>query len=175
MKMPHLDLLCVVVSSSQLTLQSSHAVSSPCTPPPHPAHGCAVGGARHPDIVHASEEKLVAMALAALRSHVGITREPDAVLAGTHVQCIPQYVVGHCAAVADIRQDVAAAFGSRLILAGNSFDGVGASDCIVSARSAADQVQRRSQTTFPHEGALMLGFTPAVPSYASACVRCCDC
>ena len=79
-------------------------------------------------------------ALDALKRHVGVVAEPDAVIAGTHVQCIPQYVVGHCAAVKGIRADVQSAFGQRLQLAGNSFDGVGASDCVVSALTAVKAV-----------------------------------
>jgi protoporphyrinogen oxidase len=96
------------------------------------------GGARDPSIVEKSTEQLTALALRTVERHMGVRAAPDAVVAGVHTHCIPQYVVGHNAVVQRVRDETAAVFGPRLCLVGNSFDGIGASDCVVNSTKAAN-------------------------------------
>jgi oxygen-dependent protoporphyrinogen oxidase len=90
-----------------------------------------------------SESDLIAAALDALSRHAGITAQPDAVLVGKHADCIPQYELGHAARGAAVRNDVLAAFQGRVTLVGNTFDGVGSSDCVVGALTAVDALIAR--------------------------------
>lgn len=100
----------------------------------------SVGGARHPEIVDATPEALTNTALAVLQKHMGITAAPDCVVAGVHVDCIPQPAVGHVQAVKAARAVVENEFNGRLKLIGNSYDGIGAADCVGNAAAYASQL-----------------------------------
>ncbi|XP_018016994.1 protoporphyrinogen oxidase-like [Hyalella azteca] len=88
---------------------------------------------------HPSEEKLLSTAIDELRSTLGISDHPSAWRTQVLRACIPQYVVGHTEVVASAR---------RLIdqhklpvsLAGNSYDGVGVNDAILSAKAAVQNL-----------------------------------
>ena len=108
---------------------------------------CPAGGSKRPDVADKSDTQLLELALDALRRHVGVTAEPSAVIAGVHHGCIPQYEVGHGQLIRDARESVRGVFGDRLLLTGNSFDGIGAADCVVAATAAADAVLKKMVPT----------------------------
>ncbi len=99
-----------------------------------------LGGARNPGIEAATNEQLSHLALAALARHMGLTAQPDCIVAGVHKACIPQYTVGHASRVSSARAALGSLFDSRLRVAGNSYDGIGASDCVNSGMQAAQAV-----------------------------------
>lgn len=88
-------------------------------------------------MVNASEAELRDTALAAVRDHMGITAAPDCVVAGVNAGAIPQPTVGHFNRVAAVRAGARAVFGNRLLITGNSFDGVAAVDCVAAGRQCA--------------------------------------
>ena len=93
-----------------------------------------LGGAREPDLVaRSSEADLVALARSELEKQIGRIPEPDRVWTFTHVR--PQPIVGHLARIARVEDRLAELPG--LFLSSSAFGGVGLSDCIRRAESAA--------------------------------------
>ncbi|EPE29692.1 FAD-linked reductase, C-terminal [Glarea lozoyensis ATCC 20868] len=80
-----------------------------------------------------SEEGVI-MARNVIARHLGITDEPTATKAGLHKNCIPQYTVGHEARLLAAHDELKEKFGGGLAVAGNSYAGVGLSDCVRGAR-----------------------------------------
>jgi oxygen-dependent protoporphyrinogen oxidase len=74
------------------------------------------------------------MARNILARHLGITAEPTATKVGLQKDCIPQYIVGHETRLASARMELVNAFNGKVAVAGNSFTGVGLSDCVRNAR-----------------------------------------
>lgn len=90
-----------------------------------------VGGACFPDYLKLSDGELISRVRADLRRTMGIGAEPSFVRIFRHEKAIPQYTVGHGArlqALAESLQDH-----PGLLLAGNSYRGVGLNDCVASA------------------------------------------
>jgi protoporphyrinogen/coproporphyrinogen III oxidase len=108
-------------------------------------HCGTTGGARHPDIVNQTPEALTLTALSVLQKHMGITTAPDCVVAGVHVDCIPQPAVGHVNSVNNARADLDNYFQGRLQLIGNSYDGIGAADCVGNAAVCANRLLKTVQ------------------------------
>ena len=79
-----------------------------------------------------------ALVLAELADLLGTSGAPLLIEVGRHPRAMPQYTLGHLERVAAIRLKTARH--SRLVLAGNAFDGVGIPDCIRAAQDAADSV-----------------------------------
>ncbi|KAF3941570.1 hypothetical protein ABW19_dt0206092 [Dactylella cylindrospora] len=86
---------------------------------------------------HPSEADGIAMAKEVLYQHLGITDAPVETRANLHRDCIPQYGVGHAGRLRQIHEDLLEKMGGRLVLAGNSYGGVGLNDSVRSARDAA--------------------------------------
>lgn len=85
-----------------------------------------MGGAHHPVI-----DDPEALALDALRRHLAIHEEPDAMLIRHAKDAIPQYYVGHEELVARALQSLP----GNMTLMGNSFRGIAINDCIASSVS----------------------------------------
>ena len=83
------------------------------------------------------------MAQSALTRHMGLTATPDCIVAGVHKGCIPQPIVGHAARVRKAREAATEMFSGRLRLAGNSYDGIGASDCVNSGLQTARAILKQ--------------------------------
>lgn len=102
-----------------------------------------MGGATWPAITSQSEDDLRAIAMRAVREQAGITGpDPDAVNISVARTAIPQYTVGHAARVNTIQNDVHRAFGGKVLMAGNSFHGVGVADTIASGQQKGSEVAR---------------------------------
>lgn len=105
-----------------------------------------IGGATFPHDVLAgmSETQLLAIALRAAREHLGITVAPDVTSVNKALNAIPQYTVGHADRVKAVMDGCDKALFGRLHVIGNSFQGIGLSDCIdlavTTGRSVAQQV-----------------------------------
>ena len=84
-----------------------------------------------------SEEEGLLMAKEVLQHHLGITEQPVETMASLHMDCIPQYGVGHAGRLRQVHEDLMDKMGGRLVVAGNSYGGVGLNDCVRSARDAA--------------------------------------
>ncbi len=99
-----------------------------------------VGGARDPEIVHRTDEEIVAIALAELTDLLGI--RPGAVAVYTRVfrweRGMPQYTLGHLDRVDAIEELVGATPG--LALAGGGYRGVGVPNCLESGENAVSKV-----------------------------------
>lgn len=80
------------------------------------------------------EAEGAAMAIAVVKRHLNIEVEPSAVLVGLQKECIPQYTVGHNARMKSAHGELLRAFDGKLIVAGNSYTGVGLNDCVRAAR-----------------------------------------
>lgn len=74
-----------------------------------------------------------------LRDHLGITEEPAATLTTEVEQAFPQMTVGHAERMRAFEQKVAEQY-PRLKVVGNFLQGVGVSDCITAAKSAAENL-----------------------------------
>ncbi|KAF3911753.1 hypothetical protein AA313_de0205944 [Arthrobotrys entomopaga] len=87
-----------------------------------------------------SEEEGLAMAKEVLQQHLGITDPPMETLVSLQKDCIPQYEVHHAGRLRQAHEDLMNKMGGRLVLAGNSYGGVGLNDCVRSGRDAAFEV-----------------------------------
>jgi protoporphyrinogen/coproporphyrinogen III oxidase len=74
------------------------------------------------------------MAKAILKRHLNIEEEPSIVNVSLQKDCIPQYTVGHDARMKSAHGELLRAFNGKLIVAGNSYTGVGLNDCVRAAR-----------------------------------------
>ncbi|RDW85082.1 hypothetical protein BP6252_02672 [Coleophoma cylindrospora] len=80
------------------------------------------------------------MARRVLERHLNITESPLAVDVSLHKDCIPQYTVGHSQRMQRANTDLHRAFGGRLAVTGNSYNGVGLNDCVRNAAGLASQM-----------------------------------
>jgi len=86
----------------------------------------------------AKDKELVDIALNAIRSHLGVIQEPKYTAVNKCIRAIPQYQVGHLSVVKRTEKLVKDLFGNQLILSGNSFYGIGLTDCIFNAKKAIE-------------------------------------
>lgn len=98
---------------------------------------CFLGGARNPGVMQLDDGDLVSLVLRELRSILGVTAPPHFHRCYRHSQAMPQYHVGHGDLVREIEQ--AAGKLPGFFFAGNAYHGVGISDCIRGANSAAER------------------------------------
>jgi oxygen-dependent protoporphyrinogen oxidase len=75
-------------------------------------------------------ETAVRMARTMLERHIGITDAPTVVRTRLQENAIPQYKPGHLKNMYQLSLAVKDDFYSRLVLAGNSYNGVGVGDCV---------------------------------------------
>jgi oxygen-dependent protoporphyrinogen oxidase len=85
-----------------------------------------------------SQDDFPAIALSELKSYLKINGSPIKTWVTRWPESMPQYTVGHKDLVASIQSRVSPLSG--LVLAGNSYDGVGIPDCIRSGKAAAKKV-----------------------------------
>ncbi len=95
-----------------------------------------VGGATQPELFDLPDDELKTLVRGELASLLGASGEPLLIGVARHARAMPQYTLGHLDRVSAIRQR--SARHSRLILAGNAFEGVGIPDCVRSGQEAAD-------------------------------------
>jgi len=86
----------------------------------------------------AKDKELVDIALNAIRSHLGVIQEPKYTTVNKCISAIPQYQVGHLSVVKRTEKLVKDLFGNQFILSGNSFYGIGLTDCIFNAKKAIE-------------------------------------
>jgi len=108
-----------------------------------PANGSLIrvflGGAREPElVVRSTDSELAALARLELDKLIGPISEPEHVWTFRHVR--PQPVVGHSSRVARIEDRLADLPG--LLISSSAFGGVGISDCIRRAESAAQVIAK---------------------------------
>ncbi len=99
---------------------------------------CFLGGARQPGVEAMENHELVAIVLTELRKILNLMKEPSFSRVWRWPQAMPQYNVGHADRVREIEKEIGNYPG--LFLAGNAWSGVGISDCIRTAKSAATKV-----------------------------------
>lgn len=97
-----------------------------------------VGGAMQPELLTSSDEEILTIVSRELESILGVRGTPDFARVCRHNRSMPQYHIGHCDRVAQIRKLTESMPG--LELAGNAYSGVGIPDCISSGESAAERV-----------------------------------
>lgn len=97
-----------------------------------------VGGARRPEHVEWTDERLVAAVRGELAALAGVTGEPVLTRVARQRRAMPQYAVGHLGRVDAIERRIEAWPG--LQLAGAAYRGVGIPDCIRGGEAAADAV-----------------------------------
>ena len=94
-----------------------------------------VGGELQPELVELDDQELRALVLEELESLLGVRGDPELIDVARYREMMPQYNVGHLDRVETIERLVAQIPG--LVLAGNSFRGVGLPDCIARGFEAA--------------------------------------
>lgn len=94
-----------------------------------------------------SEEEGAFMAKSVLKRHLKIDQEPEMVHASLQKDCIPQYTVGHEQRLKEAHYELLSAYKGRLVVAGNSYTGVGVNDCIKAAKVVASDVARGNDIT----------------------------
>jgi oxygen-dependent protoporphyrinogen oxidase len=95
-----------------------------------------LGGACFPEYIKLSDDEVMQRVKGDLRHIMGINEEPSFVRIFRHPEAIPQYTVGHGERLASLQEKAEQHPG--LILAGNSYRGVGINDCVASANNAAE-------------------------------------
>jgi oxygen-dependent protoporphyrinogen oxidase len=105
---------------------------------------CSIG--RHGDVgeLQRDDDELVELAVAELRSTVGLAGSPLAARVSRWGGGLPQYAVGHLDRVRRVREAVDAVPG--LAVCGAAYDGVGVPACIRSGQLAARELTRRVTT-----------------------------
>ncbi len=96
------------------------------------------GGIQKEGAMLMSDHELIEKCEEELTRILGIQDKPEHTQIARHPEAIPQYQVGHCELVEKIWRDLE--FSPGIVLAGNSFHGVGLPDCIKSARLASKRV-----------------------------------
>jgi oxygen-dependent protoporphyrinogen oxidase len=97
-----------------------------------------VGGATQSALFDLDDDELKTLVRGELASLLGASGEPILIGVARHARAMPQYTLGHLDRIASIRQR--AAKHSRLVLAGNAFNGVGIPDCVRSGQDAASSL-----------------------------------
>jgi oxygen-dependent protoporphyrinogen oxidase len=97
-----------------------------------------VGGALQPGLLQRSDEELTRLVRSELAEILGVRGEPTFVRVSRHDGAMPQYHIGHRDRVVGIKALLAGH--SRLVLAGNTYEGVGVPDCVQSGEIAAERV-----------------------------------
>jgi protoporphyrinogen/coproporphyrinogen III oxidase len=102
---------------------------------------CFFGGAGNDAVLSESDDSLIAIARAELRTILGLTATP--IFSGVYrwPRSMAQYVVGHGARLKEIESHASAISG--LHLAGNAYTGIGIPDCIRTGRQAASSIIRQ--------------------------------
>ena len=92
------------------------------------------------------EDEGAGMARAVLERHLGINEEPRMIRVSLQRDCIPQYSVGHddrMAAASKVLEN----WKGTLLVAGNSYTGVGLNDCVRAARDVVTGLMDRKKKT----------------------------
>ncbi len=97
-----------------------------------------LGGATDPDVLHLSDEVLIATTERELSPLLGIVGQPELLRVFRHPRGIPQYTLGHGERLAVI--EAAEARHPGLLFAGNAYRGVGLNDCVLSALRAVERL-----------------------------------
>lgn len=101
-----------------------------------------LGGVRDAGVLDLDDAALTRLVLGELRSVLKLDAEPRFVRVSRWPASMPQYVVGHGARLRAIESRLEALRGIRL--AGNAYSGVGISDCIRTARAAAEKARAQA-------------------------------
>ena len=99
---------------------------------------CFLGRAGDDDIVHLSDEQIVATVLDELRTIMGLDAVPVHVWVFRWQRALPQYTVGHLRRLGVVEEHLRALPG--LYIVGNAYKGVGVPDCIASGKRAAEHI-----------------------------------
>jgi protoporphyrinogen/coproporphyrinogen III oxidase len=97
-----------------------------------------VGGILQPDLFQDNDVTMVKNVRAELAALLGVTAQPFFSRLCRHPNSMPQYVVGHEARIRRIEEALNGF--PTLALAGNTYHGVGISDCVRSGEEAAEKV-----------------------------------
>jgi len=101
-----------------------------------------VGGARNESMPFLDDEKLIETVKGELKNIMGIRPDPDFVRIYRWERAIPQYLVGHSAALDEIQKRMMAFPG--IFLAGNAYRGVSLNDCVANGYVVAAQILNRA-------------------------------
>jgi len=114
------------------------SIFPPHAPPKTASLRVLVGGARDPEVVGRSAERLTELVLGEMGPILGLKGEPVARRVYRYTQGIPQYNVGHAKRLRRIDGWLRQLPG--LFLTGNAYRGVGINDCVAEAERVAGDV-----------------------------------
>jgi oxygen-dependent protoporphyrinogen oxidase len=97
---------------------------------------CFVGAAGDEDVLEAGDEQIIEACSRHLAALLPLPQEPEFASVVRWPRSMPQYELDHLERVERIR----AALPPGIFVTGQSYDGVGISDCVRSAREVADQI-----------------------------------
>ncbi|MRR57218.1 MAG: protoporphyrinogen oxidase [Deltaproteobacteria bacterium] len=96
-----------------------------------------LGGACFPEYLELPDDDVERRVKEDLKTIMGIKESPSYVRIYRHEKAIPQYTVGHGERLRALAERLKARPG--LVLAGNSYRGIGLNDCVAAAERAADE------------------------------------
>jgi oxygen-dependent protoporphyrinogen oxidase len=97
------------------------------------------------DVLHFDDDKLVNLALADMKLHVGVDLQPSEVRISRWAESFPQYRPQHFARLAEVEQSL----GERapgVVFAGASYRGIGIPACVQQARTASQTIHEHLLT-----------------------------
>lgn len=97
-----------------------------------------LGNAMNQEVLKCDDFQLIERAISQIRPILGLRGQPEESFVARHHKVLPQYSVGHCQRVARAKSALARHHG--LAMAGNGLTGVGLSDCILAAQTAANSL-----------------------------------
>lgn len=97
-----------------------------------------MGGAIRPELLEQDDESLLAIARKETAELLGVRRSPRWQKLVRWNQAMPQYLIGHCQRVTEIREALGKS--PKIHVIGNAIDGVGIPQCIRLARETASAI-----------------------------------
>lgn len=97
------------------------------------------------DVMHFDDDKLVNLALADMKLHLGVDLQPSEIRVSRWAESFPQYRPQHFSKLAEVEQSLAA-HAPGIVFAGASYRGIGIPACVQQGRAASTAIHAHLST-----------------------------